>query len=71
MVRLKTAVTGIALGALAFAPLAVPARASTDSCTLGSPNIVRDVTDCVAYLLAGCNPGGSPNIITDVMECLR
>jgi hypothetical protein len=50
----------------------VPASAATaDSCTLGSPNIVRDVTDCVAYLTQGCSPLGSPNIITDILECLR
>jgi hypothetical protein len=49
----------------------VPASAATaDSCTLGSPNIVRDVTDCAAYLTAGCSPLGSPNILTDILECL-
>ena len=56
---------------LAVAPLAAPAHASSDSCTLGSPNIVRDVTDCVFTVIGNCPIGGSPNIIADVMECLR
>ena len=50
---------------------AVPASAAAaDGCTLGSPNIIRDVTDCAASLTEGCSPLGSPNIITDILECL-
>ena len=62
------------LASMATALVLVPGmRASADTvdgCTLGSPNIIRDVTDCVAYLTEGCTLG-SPNIIRDVMECLR
>lgn len=56
--------------ALAVASSATPAHAATDSCTLGSPNIVRDVTDCVYSVIGNCPIGGSPNIVRDVMECL-
>ena len=56
--------------AAAFAVPAPASAVSSDGCTLGSPNIVRDVTECVQYLLEGCNPGGSPNIIRDVLDCL-
>ena len=60
-------------GAVALMLVAgVPASATAaDGCTLGSPNIIRDVTDCVASLTEGCSPLGSPNIITDILECLR
>lgn len=68
--RLK-AIAAVAAGVLSVAPLATPAHASTDGCTLGSPNIVRDVTDCVFTVIGNCPIGGSPNILTDVMECLR
>ena len=65
----------LASGGMALALVAslgaAPAGASTDGCTLGSPNIVRDVTDCVFTVIGNCPIGGSPNIIADVMECLR
>ncbi len=51
---------------------AVPSAATTsDGCTIGSPNIIRDVTDCVQHVLENCPIGGSPNIIRDLQECLR
>lgn len=48
---------------------AAPANAAMDDCSLGSPNILQDVTDCVNSLIGDCSLG-SPNIIRDVMECL-
>ena len=68
--RRVLATGGVAL-ALVASLGAAPASAATDGCTLGSPNIVRDVTDCVYTVLGNCPIGGSPNILTDVMECLK
>lgn len=67
----RALVSGGIAAALVASMGAVPAHASSDSCTLGSPNIVRDVTECVYTVLGNCPIGGSPNILTDVMECLR
>lgn len=66
---MKKALTSGGAALMLLAAVPSPA-AATDSCTLGSPNIVRDVTDCIATLTAGCAPLSSPNIITDLMECL-
>lgn len=55
---------------LLLVPAAPASAAAADSCTLGSPNIVRDVTDCAAYLTAGCSPLASPNILQDILDCL-
>ena len=58
-------------GAVLMLLAAVPSHAAAaDSCTLGSPNIVRDVTECAQYVTAGCAPLSSPNIVTDLLECL-
>ena len=65
--RIKVAV---ATAAFVVAGAAPASAAAADSCTLGSPNIIRDVTECAQYVLGGCNPGGSPNILTDILECL-
>jgi hypothetical protein len=66
----REAVLATMATALVLAPGIRASAATVDGCTLGSPNIVRDVTDCVYYLTEGCTLG-SPNIIRDVMECLR
>lgn len=67
----KTLVAGMAVAALGLAAAPAPAAETTDGCFLGSPNIVRDVTDCAAYVLEGTNGCfiGSPNIIRDVTDC--
>lgn len=62
---------GLVTGAAAMLLAAVPSPATAaDSCTLGSPNIARDVTECIATLTAGCAPLSSPNILADLLDCL-
>jgi hypothetical protein len=63
----------VAFVAASVVALAAPAHAApvaSDGCSLGSPNIVRDVTDCVATITEGCSLLGSPNIVRDVTDCL-
>lgn len=72
MNRIRKAAVAAFAGATLLAGTAVPARAAaTDGCFLGSPNIVRDVTDCAFYVVETVNGCfiGSPNIIRDVTDC--
>lgn len=68
--RTRLAVAAGAIALVTAVPV-TPAHAQSDGCFLGSPNIVRDVTDCAFYVVESVNGCfiGSPNIIRDVTDC--
>lgn len=65
---MRKAILATAGAALLLVP-AAPATAKTPDVCIGSPNIIRDVTDCVQRVLDNCTPGST--IIADVLECLK
>lgn len=66
---MKRILVTVGAAAVLVLPVVPAAAAESDGCTLGSPNIVRDVTDCVASLVGDCS-FGSPNILQDLSDCL-